>query len=80
MTSPKWNRIDALSPQERKELELLTSKTRGFTLYGHRARAAVMLPLALATSVSQYAEQQEISVGQAIIDLLQRGERDQEGI
>ena len=76
MNLPKWNRIDHLSPEEQQALETITANTKGFTLYGHRARAAVMLPLSLATSVSEYAQRREISVGQAIIDLLQKLEKE----
>jgi len=75
MNVPKWNRIDQLHPEELEELEKLTNQTKGFTLYGHRARAAVMLPLALASTVSEYAQRREISVGQAIIDLLRKLEK-----
>ena len=72
MTNPKWTRIDNLTDVECAQLEVLTLETKGFTLYGHRARAAVMLPLSLAKIVSNYAQEKEISIGQAIIDLLQR--------
>ena len=72
MSNPKWHRIDELSIEEQEELEKLTAQTKGFTLYGHRARAAVMLPLSLAQLVSSHAQENEVSVGQAIIDLLQK--------
>ena len=68
----KWHRIDELSIEEQEELEKLTAETKGLTLYGHRARAAVMLPLTLAQLVSAHAHENEVSVGQAIIDLLER--------
>ena len=68
----KWYRIDELSNEERKELNKLVTETKGLTRYGHRARAAVMLPLSLAYHVSSYALENEVSVGQAIIDLLEK--------
>ena len=71
----KWHRIDELSHEEQEELEKLTAETKGFTLYGHRARAAVMLPLSLAQLVSDHAHENEISVGQAIINLLEKNHR-----
>ena len=76
MSTPKWHRIDVLSIQEQEELEKLTSHTKGLTLYGHRARAAVMLPLSLAQFVSDRAQEREISVGQAIIELLRKAHHD----
>lgn len=72
MNNPKWTRIDNLSDVEMEKLDVITSKTKGFTRYGHRARAAVMLPLSLAQLVSEHAQEKEISVGQAIIDLLEQ--------
>ncbi|MAA78141.1 MAG: hypothetical protein CL916_02690 [Deltaproteobacteria bacterium] len=68
----KWYRIDELSIEEQEELEKITAQTKGLTLYGHRARAAVMLPLSLAQLVSAHAQENEVSVGQAIINLLQK--------
>ena len=72
MSSPKWHRIDNLTQSEQEKLEELTTQTRGFTRYGHRARAAVMLPLSLAEFVSIHAQEHDISIGQAIIDLLEK--------
>ena len=71
MSKPRWQRIDQLSQQEEKKLRALTTQTPGMTLYGHRARTAVMLPLHLAEFVSLYASKKEISIGQAIIELLE---------
>ena len=71
MTKPRWQRIDQLSLQEQEKLRSITTQTPGMTLYGHRARTAVMLPLHLAEFVSGYATQKEISIGQAIIELLE---------
>ena len=70
MNKPRWQRIDQLSSHEQERLKLLTTQTPGMTLYGHRARTAVMLPLQLAEFVSGYAQKKEISVGQAIVELL----------
>ena len=71
MNKPRWQRIDQLSTQKQEKLRTITKQTPGMTLYGHRARAAVMLPLHLAEFVSSYANKKEISIGQAIIDLLE---------
>ena len=71
MTKPRWQRIDQLSSQQQEKLKSLTTHTPGMTLYGHRARTAVMLPLHLAEFISGYANKKEISIGQAIIDLLE---------
>ena len=75
MSNPKWTRIDNLSPTDIEKLDVITSNTKGFTRYGHRARAAVMLPLSLAELVSEHAQEKEISVGQAIIELLEKAHR-----
>ena len=71
MNKPRWQRIDQLSIKEREKLLSITKQTPGMTLYGHRARTAVMLPLHLAELISVYANDKDISIGQAIIDLLE---------
>ena len=71
MSKPRWQRIDQLSLEQQEKLTSITKQTPGMTLYGHRARTAVMLPLHLAEFISGYANTKDISIGQAIIDLLE---------
>ena len=68
---PRWKRIESLSEEEQTELLLLTDSTKGMTVYGHRARASVMLPLSLATHIAELARARELSIGQVIVDLLE---------
>ncbi|MGI9554845.1 MAG: hypothetical protein ACR2M6_02620 [Vampirovibrionia bacterium] len=70
MKNPKWKRIDLLEPDERERLILLCKSTKGLTLYGNRARSAVMLPANLAEEIAYRAEQESLSVGEVIINLL----------
>ena len=60
----RYSRISKISENELQKLCDLVVKTPGMTQYGHRARTAVMLPLHIA-------EQRSISVGQAILEILQ---------
>ncbi len=66
----RYQRIAHLSIEEQEMLSDLVEQTPGMTLYGHRARTAVMLPLPLAQEVARLAEARSISIGQAIVDLL----------
>ena len=68
---PRWKRIDELTENEQQDLEKVCKETQGFSLYGNRARMAVMLPLNLADMVSKYAKSHNISVGQALIQILE---------
>ena len=54
--SPKWHRIEELTTEEQKRLDQVCSNTPGMTVYGHRARMAVMLPVELAEKVSKLSE------------------------
>lgn len=69
---PKWKRIDVLSLDEEKRLRELVTATSGMSFYGNRARTSVMLPLEVAEKIAQIAKEREISVGQAVVELLQR--------
>ena len=71
MSKPRWKRIESISEEEFSKLLLLTDKTKGITLYGHRARASVMLPLSLATQIADIAKQEALSIGQVIVNLLE---------
>lgn len=70
-TLPKWKRIDVLSIEEEKRLRDLILTTSGMSFYGNRARTSVMLPLELAEKIAKIAKEKEISVGQAMVELLQ---------
>lgn len=72
MNKRRWNRIDDLSPEQENELCSLIESTPGMTRYGHRARTAVMLPLDVAREVADYAEYAQVSISQAIIDIIKR--------
>jgi hypothetical protein len=67
----RYSRISKISDKELQKLCNLVIKTPGMTQYGHRARTAVMLPLNIAQQVAHIAEQRSISVGQAILEILQ---------
>ena len=67
----RYSRISKISENELQKLCDLVVKTPGMTQYGHRARTAVMLPLHIAEQVARIAEQRSISVGQAILEILQ---------
>ena len=67
----RYNRISKISDKDQQKLCDLVHKTPEMTQYGHRARTAVMLPLDIAEQVAQLADQKSISVGQAILDILQ---------
>ena len=69
---PKWKRIDVLSSEEEKRLRELITITSGMSFYGNRARTSVMLPLEIAEKIARIAKEREISVGQAVVDVLQR--------
>ena len=69
---PKWKRIDVLSIQEEQRLRELIDATSGMSWYGNRARTSVMLPLDLAEKIAFIASQKEISVGQAVVEELER--------
>ena len=66
----KYSRISQLSENEEQQLVELVNGTPGMTIYGHRARTAVMLPLPLARKVAHRAKTESISIGQAIVDIL----------
>ena len=66
----KYSRISQLSKNEEMQLIELVNDTPGMTVYGHRARTAVMLPLSLARAVAQRAKIESISIGQAIVNML----------
>ena len=76
LPNARWKRIESLSQKEYTELLLLTDKTRGMTIYGHRARTSVMLPLSLATHIADIARDTERSIGQVIVDLLELQRRE----
>ena len=71
MSKKRWKRIESLSKEEQSNLILLTEKTKGMTIYGHRARTSVMLPLSLAAHIAELAEEKELSIGQVIVNLLE---------
>ena len=54
--SPKWHRIEELTTEEQKRLDDLCASTPGMTVYGHRARMAVMLPVDLAEKVAELSQ------------------------
>ena len=66
----RYQRIAQLSMEEQERLTALVEQTPGMTLYGHRARTAVMLPLPLAQEVARLAEARSISIGQTIVNML----------
>ena len=66
----RYSRISQLSEHEELQLIELVNETPGMTIYGHRARTAVMLPLPLAREVAQRAKMESISIGQAIVNML----------
>ena len=66
----RYSRISQLSKHEELQLSELVNDTPGMTIYGHRARAAVMLPLPLARAVAHRAKEESISIGQAIVNLI----------
>ena len=70
-SKPRWNRIESLSEEDQNELLLLTDNTKGMTVYGHRARTSVMLPLPLASHIAALAREKDLSIGQVIVDLLE---------
>ena len=67
----RYSRISKISPNENQKLSQLVLKTPGMTQYGHRARTAVMLPLDVAEQVAHIAESKSISIGQAILEIIQ---------
>lgn len=67
----RYSRISKISPNENQKLSQLVLKTPGMTQYGHRARTAVMLPLDIAEQVAYIAESKSISIGQAILEIIQ---------
>ena len=69
---PKWKRIDILSLEDERRLRSLITQTSGMSFYGNRARTSVMLPLEIAEKIAQIAKDREISVGQAMVEILQR--------
>ena len=69
---PRWKRIDVLSLEEEQRLRELVTETSGMSFYGNRARTSVMLPLEIAEKIAQIAKEKEISVGQAVVEILQR--------
>ncbi len=69
---PKWKRIDVLSLEDEQRLRELVRDTSGMSFYGNRARTSVMLPLDIAEKIAKMAKEREISVGQAVVELLQR--------
>lgn len=68
----KWHRIDEITEKERQELEIICQTTKGLTLYGNRARTAVMLPLSIARKISEQAEEKNLSVSEVIIRILEQ--------
>ena len=66
----RYSRISQLSDHEELQLIELVNQTPGMTVYGHRARTAVMLPLSLAREVAHRAKLESISIGQAIVNML----------
>lgn len=69
---PKWKRIDVLSLEDERRLRSLIVQTSGMSFYGNRARTSVMLPLEIAEKIAQIAKDREISIGQAMVEILQR--------
>ena len=68
----KWSRITELSKEEMNRLNKVTSKTKGMTTYGYRARVAVMLPVNLAEKFSKQSLKEGKSIGQVIVDNLKK--------
>ena len=66
----RYSRISQLSESEELQLNELVNDTPGMTIYGHRARTAVMLPLPLAREIAHRAKVESISIGQAIVNML----------
>ena len=67
----RYSRISKIGEKEFEKLLQLVVKTPGMTQYGHRARTAVMLPLDVAEQVAHIAESRSISIGQAILEIIQ---------
>lgn len=68
----RWQRIDQLTALEEAELRRLTESTPGMSNYGNRARVSVMLPLPIAKQIAFLSKQQNLSVGQVLVDMLQK--------
>ena len=66
----RWTRIEELTTIEAKALSDVCEKTPGLTLYGHRARAAVMLPVEVAKIVSDLSLSEGKSVSEIVNELL----------
>ena len=68
--SPRWTRISQLTPVQEFELQSITTKTSGMSLYGNRARTSVMLPLELARIIAKEATERNCTVNQIMVEML----------
>ena len=66
----KYRRINRLSSEEVSALESITDSTPGMTIYGNKARCAVMLETDLAWMVSMLCHSQQLSVGELCSNLM----------
>lgn len=58
----KWSRISDLTEDQQKRLDDLCSKTSGMSIYGNRARTAIMLPVDIAEKVALMTSYNGLSV------------------
>ncbi len=60
----RWSRLSKISEEEKSCLELVTDNTPGLSIYGNKARAAVMFETDIAYMLSLVATDQCLSVGE----------------
>ena len=66
----RWSRLQKIEEKDKKKLEKIVGNTPGMTLYGHRARTAIMLPVDVAQYISKLSKRNKSSVSQTIVDLI----------
>ena len=68
---PRWTRIESLTTEEQKRLDILCNNTSGMPGYGNRVRTAVMLQIDLAEKVAAMMAFSEQSASSVIGELIE---------
>lgn len=67
----RWSRKEKPTVYEHHILEVVLPNVSGMTRYGNRARCSVMLPPLLAEEIANRAKEQNKTVSEVIVKLLE---------
>jgi len=69
-TMKRFTRIQTLTEEEQRELKQVVDTTRGYSLFGNRARVALMLPPETAKFISEQSKKKEKSPSEIINEII----------